>query len=313
MPPPLSHAPAKTWHSPFLSFLDNCLLGSCGFHLPLSFSHLWLRSSPPMCSMHDNIDTVALLLLWQRWPLSLSFVPHFISSLAKTCTIPAVYVEANVNTVGESRGQELKAGMVTQTVIDTGICIFMNTHICIISERKWYKYTHTHTLSCCRAKDVHTSRRRDRECHQWHLCALSLWWKKHAFGWDSVRVCVALNDVFICVCQVMSFHFILISFHLISWQECKGGINGPSALCSWITVIHSSSGSLLERAGINKTFTKKEVFTWALDFSRDVSWMYFKYSVIDWPNPVWVMRWSLWEKRMRFKSNERKNPKKQCC
>lgn len=219
---------------------------ACSSHLLFPFSYLRLQSAPPMCSMHDNIDTLTLLLLWQRWPLSPSFVPSLISSLAKICTIPTAYVEANVNTVGESGGQELKAGMVTQTVIDTGTCICMNTHICIISEKKWYEYTHipcAQTLSCCGAKDVHASRRRDRECHHWHLCALSLWWKQHAFVWDYVRVCVALNGVL-----VFSFLWIAMS-HLISWQEGKGGINSLSELCSSTAVIHNSLGSLLERTG----------------------------------------------------------------
>lgn len=51
-------------------------------------------------------------------------------------------------------GEELETGTETKTVIDTGTCICMNTHICIISERKWYKYTHiacTQMLSHCRA------------------------------------------------------------------------------------------------------------------------------------------------------------------
>lgn len=43
----------------------------------------------------------------------------------------------------DPRGEKLETAMETKTVIDMSTCICMNIHICIISERKWYKYTHT--------------------------------------------------------------------------------------------------------------------------------------------------------------------------
>lgn len=54
----------------------------------------------------------------------------------------------------DPEGEEQETGTETKTVNDTSTCICMNTHICIISERKWCKYAHracTQTLSHCRA------------------------------------------------------------------------------------------------------------------------------------------------------------------
>lgn len=72
--------------------------------LALSLYFSCPQSATPSCSLHDNIHT--LILLWQRWPLSPSFIPSFISSLAKICPIPTGYGEANVNMTGESGGWE---------------------------------------------------------------------------------------------------------------------------------------------------------------------------------------------------------------
>lgn len=74
--------------------------------LLLSLSFPRLRSATPTCSLHDNIHT--LILLWQRWPLSPSFIPSLISSLAKICPIPTAYGEANANTAGESGGRRAR-------------------------------------------------------------------------------------------------------------------------------------------------------------------------------------------------------------
>lgn len=140
MPPPLSHAPAKTCHS--LSLLTWQSLAWLLFHSSLyPFPSYEVPLSRVLCmtifmpsSSSDNDDLFPPHLSHPSFPLWLRSVPS-----------PQHTERLMLIRLVNPEGEELETGMETKTVIDTGTCICMNTHICIISERKWYKYTQTHT------------------------------------------------------------------------------------------------------------------------------------------------------------------------
>lgn len=114
-------------------------------------------------------------LLWQRWPLSPSFIPSLISSLAKICPIPAAYGEANVNTAGESGGRRARDRHGDKDSDRHGhMHMYEYTHMHNLRKEMVEIHTHTQTLSHRGAGGAHTSKGRDRECQRWHLCALSV-------------------------------------------------------------------------------------------------------------------------------------------
>lgn len=126
-PLPLSYAPAKTCAPP-PSTTISCLT-FCLFH---SLSCL---SATPSCSLHDCSHP------HPPPPLKLTSFPLLLSSFAKICPFLTAYVEVNVNMAVESQGQEA-GGDQGDKDCDRHGHMHMYEHICIISERKWHKYTH---------------------------------------------------------------------------------------------------------------------------------------------------------------------------
>lgn len=120
----------STWQSLAWLPIYSSLYPFSGYGVPLPCALCMTIFTPSSSSDNDDL-----------FPPHLSH-PSF-PSLAKICPIPAAHKVANVDTAVESggRGAWDRRGD-NDSDIDTVTCICMNTHICIISKTKWYKYTH---------------------------------------------------------------------------------------------------------------------------------------------------------------------------